>query len=239
MAYTKRIQILIESEISDLYSPPSFSLEERRYYFSLNDREAKVANSILKRSHRCYFVALLGYFKSKPVVLSPRFGQVEQDLQFIASEHFPGPGLRRFALDQKQKDRLYKKVFGLLNYQSWHIKTGRDELIPHLQRAAKSWIEPRYLFDTAIEYLSLRRIAIPKYTALQILVSQAMAIERQGISALLAENLTTDLAATLTSFLDNDGILPLTKLRQSAKSFSSVELAKELAVNRQVQPWIK
>jgi hypothetical protein len=77
MAYTERLQILIESEINDLYSPPSYSLEERQFYFSLNDREARVAKSIRKRSHRCYFVALLGYFKSRPVVLNPRFGQIE------------------------------------------------------------------------------------------------------------------------------------------------------------------
>ena len=238
MAYTERLQVLIESEINELYSPPSFSLEERRFYFSLNDREAKVAQSIRKRSHRCYFVALLGYFKSKPVVLNPRFGQVEQDIQFIASELFPGPGLRRFTLDRKQRNRLYEKVFGLLRYQSWRDQNYRGELISHLQRAAKSWIEPRHLFDAAIEYLSLRRIAIPKYTVLQILVSQAMAIERQDIATLLTENLTMDLAATLTSFLGDDGTLPLAKLRQSAKGFAPAELAKELAVNRQVQPWV-
>jgi len=237
MAYTERLQILIESEINDLYSPPSYSLEERRFYFSLNDREARVAKSIRKRSHRCYFVALLGYFKSRPVVLNPRFGQIEQDIQFIATEQFPGPGLRRFTLDRKQRNRLYQKVFGLLNYQSSRDQSGRDELISHLHRAAKSWIEPRHLFDTAVEYLSLRRVAIPKYTALQILVSHVMTIERQCIATLLTENLTMDLAATLTSFLGNDGTLPLAKLRQSAKNFTSAELAKELAVNRQVQPW--
>ena len=239
MQYTERLQILIESEINDLYSPPRFNQEERRYYFSLNDQEAKIAKSIRKRSHQCSFVALLGYFKSKPVILNPRFGQIEQDLEFIAKELFPGANLRRFTLDQKQRNRLYQKVFSALNYQSWHDQNDRDQLIAHLQRSAKSWIEPRYLFDTAIEYLSLRRIAIPKYTALQILVSQTMTIERQNITAGLAQNLTTSLAGTLTSFLDNEGILPLTKLRQSAKSFAPTELAKELTVYRQVQPWIK
>ncbi|MFK7731190.1 MAG: Tn3 family transposase [Pseudomonadales bacterium] len=238
MAYTERLQILIESEITELYSPPNFSLEERRFYFSLNDREAKAAKSIRQRSHRCYFVALLGYFKSKPVVLSPSFGQIEEDLKFIACEQFPGLGLRRFTLDRKQRNRLYQKVFGLLNYQSWRDQTDSAETIAHLQRAAKSWIEPRHLFDTAIEYLSLRHIAIPKYTTLQVLVSQAMTIERKTIANSLAEHLTTDLAATLTSFLGNDGTLPLRKLRQSAKSFTQTELTKELIVNQQVQPWI-
>ena len=109
--------MLVESEINELYSPPNFSLEERRFYFTLNDREAKVAKSIRRRAHKCYFVALLGYFKSKPVALNLRFGQIEHDLQFISSEQLPGPGLRRFTLDQKQRNSLYQKVFGLWTSQ--------------------------------------------------------------------------------------------------------------------------
>ncbi|MCP5014113.1 MAG: DUF4158 domain-containing protein, partial [Ketobacter sp.] len=125
MAIQKRLQILIASEINDLYSPPSFTLEERRFYFALNDQEAKAANSIRNRAHRCFFVALLGYFKSRPVVLSPSFGDVEEDLRFIAKEQLPGPGIRRFSLDQKQKDRLYQKIFDLLNYQKWRDRQDR------------------------------------------------------------------------------------------------------------------
>lgn len=173
------------------------------------------------------------------MVLNPRFGQVEQDLQYIAKEQLPGPGLRRFTLDQKQKDRLYQKVFDLLNYKKWHVHQGRNELMTHLQHTAKSWIEPRYLFDAAVGFLSQRRTAIPKYTVLQTLISQTMSSERQRIAALLVDNLTVGLATTLTTFLGNDGALPLSKLRRSAKSFSPAELEKELEVNRHIQPWIK
>ncbi len=185
MAYTERLQILIDSEINDLYSPPSFTLEERRFYFTLNEMEARVANAIRSRAHRCFFVALLGYFKSGPVVLSPSFGDVEEDLRFIAKEQLPGPGIRRFSLDQKQKDRLYQKIFDLLNYQKWRDRQDRGSLITHLQQTAKSWVEPRYLFDATTEYLSLRRIAIPKYTVMQTVVSQAMKQERERITASL------------------------------------------------------
>ncbi|MCU7805600.1 MAG: DUF4158 domain-containing protein [Candidatus Thiodiazotropha sp. (ex Lucinoma borealis)] len=138
MAYTERLQILIESEINDLYSPPCFTLEERRFYFALNDQEAKAAKSIRSRAHRCFFVALLGYFKSRPVVLNPSFGDVEEDLRFIAKEQLPGPGIRRFSLDQRQKDRLYRKIFSLLNYQKWQGKKDRSPLMTHLQQIAKS-----------------------------------------------------------------------------------------------------
>jgi hypothetical protein len=238
MSYAERIQILTESEINDLYSPPCLSLEERRFYFTLNDLEMKVVKSIRLRAHRCFFVALLGYFKSRPVVLNPSFGDVEEDLRFIAKEQLPGAGIRRFSLNQKQKDRLYKKTFDLLNYQKWQNSHHRDNLIPHLQQIAKSWIEPRYLFDATTEYLSLSRIAIPKYTVMQSLVSLAMRQEWERIAASLKAHLSKELSRDLTDLTGGTSSLPLSKLRLSAKSFSPSELEKELKVNRLIQPWM-
>ena len=238
MAYTERLQILIDSEINDLYSPPSFTLEERRFYFALNDQEAKVANAIRNRAHRCFFVALLGYFKSRPVILNPSFGDVEEDLSFITKEQLPGLGIRRFSLDQKQKDRLYQKILDLLNYQKWRDKQDRGVLVTHLQKIAKSWIEPRYLFDATTEYLSQCRIAIPKYTVMQTMVSQAMKQERECITASLQNQLSERLSAELADLVDDNGSLPLSKLRLSAKSFTPIELEKELKVNRLIKPWM-
>ena len=238
MAYAERIQILTESEINDLYSPPCFSLEERRFYFTLNDLETRVVKSIRLRAHRCFFIALLGYFKSRPVVLNPSFGEIEEDLRFIAKEQLLLPGIRRFSLNQKQKDRLYQKIFDLLNYQKWQSSYQKDKLISHLQQVAKSWIEPRYLFDATTEYLSLSRLAIPKYTIIQTLVSLAMKQERKRIAASLKTHLSKGLARDLTDLIGGTASLPLSKLRLSAKNFSPSELEKELKVNRLIQPWM-
>lgn len=205
MAYTERPQILLESEINDLYSPPGFTLEERRFYFALNDLEVRAVKSIRSRSHRCFFVASLGYFKSRPVVLSPSFGEVEEDLRFIAKEQLPGRLIRRFTLNQRQRGRLYKKIFDLQNYQKWQGNSHRDGLISHLQLVAKSWVEPRYLFDTATEYLSLSRIAIPSYTVLQAVVSLAMNREHKRIAASLQSYLSNELPKKLGDLVDGTG----------------------------------
>ncbi len=238
MAYTERLQILIESEINDLYSPPSFTLEERRFYFSLNDKESKAVKSLRNRAHRCFFVALLGYFKSRPVILSPSFGDIEDDLQFIAKEQLQGHGIRRFSLNQRQRDRLYQKVFELLNYNKWQVQKHRIDLITHLQQSAKAWIEPRYLFDATTEYLSLHRIAIPKYTVMQTMVSISMKMEREHISISLQSLLSEKLSADLADLVSAKGSLSLSKLRLAAKSFALPELEKELRVNRLIQPWM-
>jgi len=46
---SKRRSILLESEISDLYSPPVFSIEQKRFFFALNDVEAVEIDSIIDR----------------------------------------------------------------------------------------------------------------------------------------------------------------------------------------------
>jgi len=92
MAFRKRLTILIDSEIKDLYGPPKYSIEEQRLYFALNDDEEQAISSIRNRSHKCFFIVLLGYFKSKPVVLSPSFGEVEADFvnKHAKLTHFGG-----------------------------------------------------------------------------------------------------------------------------------------------------
>ena len=131
MSKSKRLCILLQPEIDDLYSPPRYTIEQQRYFFSLNYKELAVAKSIRKREHRCYFVAMLGYFKTKPVVLNPNFRLIESDLSFVAKETFPGNKLRRLSLNQKQRDRLYEKLFSLNQFKRW--KEREHELAKELR----------------------------------------------------------------------------------------------------------
>jgi len=39
MSKVKRLSILTEVEIEELYSPPMFSESEQRFFFTINDRE--------------------------------------------------------------------------------------------------------------------------------------------------------------------------------------------------------
>lgn len=59
MAFDERRQILLASELDDLYGIPTLDDEQRRQNFSLNSIEAEAAARIRNISHRCFFVALL------------------------------------------------------------------------------------------------------------------------------------------------------------------------------------
>ena len=113
-------------------------------------KKTKVASSIRNRSQRCFFIALLGYFKSKPVMLNPCFGDVQDDLRFIAREQLPGPGLLRFTLNQRQKDRLYLKLFELIDYEKWCDNTLRKEILSG--KRAHSCVNPTLQVTRGMAY---------------------------------------------------------------------------------------
>ena len=60
---SKRIKILNDPEVRDLYSVPSFADEQKRFFFILNDNEKQQINQLKERKYRCAAIALLGYFK--------------------------------------------------------------------------------------------------------------------------------------------------------------------------------
>jgi len=146
MSKGKRLSILTEAEIEDLYSPPVFSESDRRFFFALNDRELEVINRIRDRKHRVVTIALLlGYFKSKPILLIPSFKSMQADLSFVAALYFGGLKYRRFILKADQKFQLYEQVLLLLGIFNWNDLAHRAGLIAYLLEKAQSWAAPHTL----------------------------------------------------------------------------------------------
>ncbi|WP_336138608.1 Tn3 family transposase [Alteromonas macleodii] len=237
MAIKNEISILTSAEQLDLYSPPIFSVEEQRLYFTLNDAELAVCRSIRLRAHQCYFVAILGYFKSKPVILDVAYSQVTDDLTFISKALSGGKGLRPFTPSQKQKDRLYAKVLDLSGYGKWEESQHFKSLFDHLVQIGNAWLEPRHLFDAAIEYLATHHIAIPKYTVLQRLISRIRQQVRKDLKIQLNQLTSNELNIFLDSITANGDGLSLSHLRGGAKNLTVPELKKELAIYHRLAPW--
>ena len=182
MPYKERLTILHDAEVNELYSIPTLSLEEKRISFALNDLEQDVIKSIRNRNHKCYAIALLGYFKIKPILLNPSYKELKEDLTFIAEEYFPKFKVPRFSVGRMQKARIYDKILNQMDFTAWDAMQHQEPAITYLQQVAQSWIEPRFLFDACIEYLARNHIAIPKYTALQRMISQVIKHERKRIA---------------------------------------------------------
>lgn len=235
MAYEERVQILSEAEQDEFFGPPIFTTNDQRFFFSLNDKEMVTALRFRNRGQRYMFVVLLGYFKAKPVLLSPGFHRVKQDLTCICETILPGPGFRPFNLSSKENERIYQRILALCDSQRWNSTCHEPVLVGHLAQQAKAWSAPRHLFDAAIEFLSTQKIAIPGYSTLQKIISKVVVEQQNSLTAQLDLELTQNLKKGLLSLLNTSSSFNLKQLRQSARNFTGTELEKELAVHDNIQ----
>ncbi len=132
MAFEERVQILTDSEQSNLYGPPVLTIEEQRFFFILNDKEQLETPKFQSRKLRCMFIVLFGYFKVKPIVLNPGYHQIKQDLKYVYQSVLPGPGFRPFNLSQKENERIYQRIFKLQVYQRWRKQKHQAGLFNYL-----------------------------------------------------------------------------------------------------------
>lgn len=238
MAHEERIKILTQAEESDLYGPPIFNEDEQRYFFSLNDPEIRSIRRLNNRESQCMCIVLLGYFKSKPVTIQPKYHTIKHDIQYVADNILPGKRFRPFNLSSKSISRLYQKIFNLLDYQRFSMKVHSSGLINHLAQQANSWVYPRSIFDAAIEYLSLRRIAIPGYSTLQKLISLVINNYLANIHEKINKNCSDTLTDALRKLALGEGPVTIKSLGCCARNFNSSQLKKEITAYHNIHPWM-
>jgi len=236
MSRNRRLSILTSSEVDDLYSVPTFNESYQRFYFALNDKELAELSRIRERKYRCVGIALLGYFKCKPVQLNPTYKSMQEDLAFIARYHFKDLKFRRFSLKADKKSRIYERVLSIVGVSNWKDKEHQPQLVTHLLVCAESWASPRALFDAAIEYLAHQEVAVPSYSTLQKIVSRTLNQHQQLLYKQINVACSEGLTNILLTLVSGEEHFTLKQLRQSARNFTGTELQKELTVYHHVQP---
>lgn len=230
---TKRIQILSESEINELYALPNFSRTEREDYFSLDNETKKLVNGLRRLETRPYFILLLGYFRSRPIIFNFSFFDVIGDLEYIQKQYFNGQDISTVDLSPTTKTKLINKVLKYTGYSAYQTRLHKSALIKRLNDVVKINLEPRYVFDECIAYFGQNRLALAGYTTLQDTISQVLTNERHRIEKLLYENLSIDTQATLLTLLEaSNTFTDLAKLKKMAKDFSYSEINQELKTHK-------
>ncbi|HHT3876015.1 TPA: DUF4158 domain-containing protein [Enterobacter hormaechei] len=85
MENIKRIQLLSNAEVEELYSRPEFNVHEQRLYFTLTQSERDALTQFSNTKTRIFFILQLGYFKARQQFFSFLLEDVSNDVQFIAN----------------------------------------------------------------------------------------------------------------------------------------------------------
>ncbi|PQQ22032.1 DUF4158 domain-containing protein, partial [Photorhabdus hindustanensis] len=130
MENTKRLQLLSNTEVEELYSRPEFNAHEQRLYFTLTQSEREALTQFSNTRTRIFFILQLGYFKAKQQFFNFSLEDVSNDAQFIANLYytnaFPVSFAGRISRDYIRTQR--QVILSLFGYCAW-----MSDLAPEIQ----------------------------------------------------------------------------------------------------------
>ncbi|CQJ04920.1 DUF4158 domain-containing protein [Yersinia frederiksenii] len=231
----KRIRILTNNEINELYQIPAFNSAEREEYFSLDKDLRRRINSISKIESRIYIILLIGYFRYKPVVPELTEQNYKKYIKHIIQHYYPKINHEiSLNISKRTKSRLVSTMFSILDFKPLTPDL-KVALIIRLKDVATICMDPKYILDELLAFLGQNRIALPGYSTVQDFISEALNTERQRIINILSNRMTDSTAKKLHSMLYDDGKLnEIRGYSGSAKDFSPSEIEKELCTHNTI-----
>jgi len=235
MTNIKRISLLSETEINDLYARPDFNHHERTLYFAINEREHDILNNYSNVRTRVYFILQLGYFKAKHHFFKFTFDDVSDDIEYILSNFFCNNTtvlsgcISRNYIDQQKND-----ILKLFNYKDWST-THREQIQGYICELLRFYPKSHSALRQLLDYLDCKQIIIPTYRTLQDMFSAAFSAEEKRLDQVIL-SIPLSIQGQLVSLIKKtDGISQLNVLRADQKDFqytairTEVDKAEEIA----------
>lgn len=84
----KRIILLSDAEIAELYNLPMFTEKDRNIYFSLSSDDHKLLNEYRTLKLKIYFILQLGYFRATQNFYNFILEDVPEDAIYLLNRYF-------------------------------------------------------------------------------------------------------------------------------------------------------
>ena len=234
-AAQRRLQILGDEEIENLYGLPHFTPEERAEYFTLSEREAAAVESLHTVRSRIYAILQLGYFKARHLFFSVDFDAMNEDAQYVQERYFPDAELTEPTVSKVTRLNQQQLILELCNYRLCD-GAARQQLADKATQSAGVCGKPVYVFRELLRYLEAQRLVAPGYSSLQDIVSSAIVGEQNRLSQLVHEHLKASEVTALNQLIaDAPGLYEITQLKREPKDFSPSEIKREIYRGEQIQ----
>ncbi|MFU7598309.1 DUF4158 domain-containing protein [Legionella pneumophila] len=228
MANLKRLYLLSEAEIDELYARPIFNQEERGLYFDLNKAELDALEHLTTTKTRLYFILQLGYFKAKHQFFTFNLDEVKDDVTFLLNHFFHEPDLEMVGCIARNSISLQKQmILTLFDYKEW---SSQQALITEIRVCELLRFYPKG-HDTLrqlLAYFDNQHIILPTYRTLQDLFTRSFAAEDKRLDdlmQLIPEEQQQKLIALVSK---GDGIAELNIIRTDQKNFQYASVKAEV-----------
>lgn len=232
----KDSRLLSQTELLDIYGAPLLNDIERKKYFTFNESEVKVLNSFKTPVNAIYFALCLVFFKIKQTLVDFGYRETTLERQYIMQLYFPSGSSPKSFPNTYNKIRIQNRVLALCNYKRFTSRV-QDALKSDLQKSAKANPRQRQLCKKLLNSFVKHRIAIPRYSTLQDIVSSVWNTENKRVVQSYLRYTTKDQRKVVLSLLNKtDELHHIVSIKQDMKSFNTHELWKELEKHKQLQP---
>lgn len=173
MTNLKRISLLPEAEIVDLYARPVFNQNEQQLYFDLDNLAQDLLEQFGTVKTKTYFILQLAYFKAKSQFFTFAFDDVQADVEYVLAKFFKkinrslhGNISRKCINQQKQI------ILNLFGYQDWSVNLA-IVVQAHICELLRYYPKGHDTFRQLLVWLDNQKIVIPTYRSLQDIFTQA------------------------------------------------------------------
>lgn len=231
----RRLNILGQDEIDELYGLPRFSDEEREHYFALTPSEEVALEELHSTPSKIAFILQLGYFKARHLFFVFIADEVAADLHDVAVRYFPDTAEPDCTISKRTRLKHQRMILALCNYKLCDDRD-RQNLEVKAREAAMVSGKPIYVFRQLLLEIEARRLTLPGYSFLQDTVSRALTFEQNRLSTILKERLTPSDRETLNALLkDKSDLYHITHLKRDPRDFSVTEIKREIERGTQIR----
>lgn len=228
-ATNMQLTILSEAEQAALYESSDFDDDQRLLYLNLTSEEQALARGRSNLSIRVYCAIQIGYFKAKHMFFRFDWDEVQEDIDFVMQQYFPGEPCNLAPLTKHQHYDQCHAIAAHFGYRQWS-KELDPLLYEQVHQILRRDISPQFIVIELLGFLKEKKIIRPKYTTLQTIISGALTAERNRLAVILRESLTEQDKSYLQELLSkekSETLSDLADLKQDAKDFKPRMMAAE------------
>lgn len=224
----KRLKILSQSEINELYGIPYFNSNEQETYYALDKKEYKVMSERGSLASKVHFILQLGFFKATSQFFNCTFDEVKRDVCFILQKYFENTRLQVNTISKQTRHTNQMLISEILKFQT-DKSVIQNRLRKMLETKVRLSSNPVYLFHEILCYCAEHKLMLLGYSSIQKIIGPIIVEEEQRLGRLLNRYFSHKdwkLIETITSKDKNEYVL--TALKKDPKSFKQKQIKEEI-----------
>jgi hypothetical protein len=164
----KRINILNQKEVEEVYGFPKFSDEERIIYFALTPPEQQLVDIHRSLASKVCCILQLGYFKANKRLFD--LDEAERDIRWVIEHYFPEPKSINIKIPKSTRIDQQTRILDLFEYRLCD-QTMRADLFKKALHIARISSKPVFVFKELAGYLDKNRVILPAYSYRMVLLT--------------------------------------------------------------------